>query len=88
MHRWRHQHLPKQAVRPIGQREIGVGEKPQGQFDILLNLGEQIHDLSHRFNRILELVSKNESARHQSRQRFIEYRTKGFSLHTHDLASA
>lgn len=53
--------------------------------DLLINLCDEIPVFAESFPRVAELVTSDENCRRLSRQRFVEYRTKGHSIQTHNI---
>lgn len=56
-------------------------------WPVLVNLGDAWPDDPQRFERILEIVSTNESQVQRARERWRRYRELGFALDAHDAAS-
>jgi DNA polymerase-3 subunit chi len=54
--------------------------------DVLLNLAAQAPPAFERFDRLLEVVSRDDADRHSARERFRFYRERGYPLSDHDLA--
>ena len=54
-----------------------------GELDVLLNLTATVPEESARASRIAEVVSASGTGREAGRQRFREYRARGFELRTH-----
>lgn len=65
--------------------KIGFGETTLEDYDVLINLGNEVPKHFSRFTRIAELVDANESARQQARERFRFYRDRGYPLESHEL---
>lgn len=55
---------------------------------VLLNLGVAQADHPARFARILEVVSQDEAAKAQARQRYRRYHDLGFEIQHHDMSDA
>ena len=60
------------------------GIEPSGS-NVLINLNTTIPDFAGSFNRIIEIVAANEPQREQARERYREYRQRGYELHNHDM---
>jgi len=60
--------------------------EPVVHEQILLNLRDELPPHFSRFERLIELVSADESDREQARTRFRYYRDRGYEIRTHDLA--
>ncbi len=54
--------------------------------DVLLNLAAQTPPAFERFDRLLEVVSRDDADRQSARERFRFYRERGYALSDHDLA--
>lgn len=54
--------------------------------DVLLNLAAQTPPAFERFDRLLEVVSREDADRQSARERFRFYRERGYPLADHDLA--
>jgi len=65
--------------------QIGFGEKPENQNDILLNLSETVPSFCDQFQRIIEIVHEDDGYKKISRKNFKYYKDKGFEIETHDL---
>lgn len=56
--------------------------------DILLNLGRETPPAFERFERLLEVVARDDGDRQAARERYRFYRERGFRVANHDLAGA
>lgn len=65
--------------------KIGFGETTLDEYDVLINLGNEIPKHFSRFTRVAELVDADEQARNQARERFRFYRDRGYPLDSHDI---
>lgn len=72
---------PNQAP-PI---QIGFGEKPEKQRDILINLSHDVPLFYTQFNRILELITTDNQEAGRNRYRF--YRSQNIEITTHKIES-
>jgi DNA polymerase III subunit chi len=54
--------------------------------DVLLNLRAEWPPFFSRFQRLIEIVSRDEEDRAQARDRFRHYRDRGYEIRTHDLS--
>jgi DNA polymerase III subunit chi len=54
--------------------------------DILLNLAQETPPAFERFQRLLEVVARDETDRQAARDRFRFYRERGYRVANHDLA--
>jgi DNA polymerase-3 subunit chi len=55
---------------------------------LLVNMGLEPPPFFSRFERLIELVSAEDSQRDAGRQRFRFYRERGYPIETHDLAKS
>lgn len=53
--------------------------------EVLLNLRAEWQSCFTRFQRLIEIVSRDEEDRAQARERFRHYRDRGYEIRTHDL---
>ena len=56
------------------------------ECDILLNLGPDTPPAFERYERLLEVVARDETDRQAARERFRFYRERGYRVANHDLA--
>lgn len=61
---------------------IGALEPPASHRGILINLGEDVPTWFSSFERVLEVVPEDETAKAKSRDRFRFYRERGYELKT------
>jgi DNA polymerase-3 subunit chi len=64
-----------------------IGVAPPGEVDaqVLINFTEAFPDGFERYQRVLELVDAQPGVRAKSRERFRQYRDRGFPPETHTL---
>ncbi len=74
---------PLAATSPV---LIGSNEPPAMANGVLINLSDAVPAFFSRFERVAEVVSGDESARQQARQRYKFYRERGYPLETHELS--
>jgi DNA polymerase III subunit chi len=65
--------------------QIGDGVEPVGDFQVLVNLAAAVPSFFSRFDRVAEVVDKDEQCRAQGRERFRFYKDRGYPLETHTL---
>jgi len=70
---------------PDAAIHIGTGQEPNGEFQVLFNLGETVPAFFSRFDRMAEVVDKDDQVRAQGRERFRFYKDRGYPLETHTL---
>lgn len=54
-------------------------------FDVLINLSDQVPVFNHHFARIAEIVEQSEGAKAIARARYQRYKDEGFELKTHEI---
>jgi DNA polymerase-3 subunit chi len=54
--------------------------------EILINLGDQTPPMFSRFDRLIEVVSNEDSDRALARQRFRFYKDRGYPMNTHEVS--
>lgn len=64
---------------------IGHGDDPGDHHDVLINLSRAVPDFFTRFQRVAELVTGDENARRDARDRWKHYRHRGFPVQDHRL---
>lgn len=70
-------HLQGEGPEPPPPIQIGYTNEPRGFDDILLNLAETIPPFYTRFQRVIEIVAAEDSAKALSREHFRHYRKMG-----------
>ncbi len=64
---------------------IGHSAPPEGFDSLLVNLADEVPAFFSKFERVAEVVSGDESAKAQARERFRFYRDRGYELETHQV---
>jgi len=64
---------------------IGHDREPPLEFDVLINLVEQVPLFFSRFLRVAEIVGSDEQQKQQARTRFRFYRDRGYPLKSHEI---
>ena len=67
--------------------EIGSRENTHN-YDVMINLADEVPSFVGRFDRVVELVSDNQQIKAKARQRYTYYRERGYPIKTHDLAKS
>ena len=62
--------------------------EPVVHEQILVNLRDEAPPHFSRFERLMEIVSRDEADRERARTRFRFYRERGYEIRTHDLGAA
>lgn len=65
---------------------IGTDADVMGSHDVLINLDAEYPSCFGRFERLLEVVGKDEADRQAGRQRYSFYKQRGYAIENHDLA--
>jgi DNA polymerase III subunit chi len=65
---------------------IAAGEETPEGFGVLLNLASQAPPHFERFERLLELVGRDDEEKQAGRGRYRYYRDRGYKITDHDLA--
>jgi DNA polymerase-3 subunit chi len=67
---------------------VVLADVPRGtpHQEVLVNLGGAVPEGFERFERLIELVSQEESDRLQARTRWKHYADRGYAITRHDLA--
>lgn len=64
---------------------IGSGDAPDMDLDVLINLAEAVPLFIERSRRIAEIVGAGEDERRAGRERYRNYRDRGFDIRQHDI---
>jgi DNA polymerase III subunit chi len=76
---------PGRSDSPASPVTIGCTAKDVRPGDLLINLTDELPDVLDSFPRVAEIVTSDEDCKQRSRKRFIDYRSRGHSLQTHEL---
>ncbi|MGR2679519.1 DNA polymerase III subunit chi [Chromobacterium haemolyticum] len=57
------------------------------EHPVLLNLGSNLPERMERFDRILEIVGRDEASLETARLRFKAYRERGYAIEHHDMSN-
>ncbi len=63
---------------------IGYADKYQKDFDVLINLSQNIPDFHSNYSRIVEIIPASEKGKALGRVRWKQYRDAEYELETHD----
>lgn len=66
---------------------IGWQDKPPEQYQVMINLTQDVPTCAEMFARIIEIVAGNNTDRQQARNRYRDYRDRGYELHNHTMNS-
>ncbi len=64
---------------------IGHSSKPPRLMNLLINLNPEQPLFFSQFERLAEIIDDDEQLKSAGRERFIFYKQRGYSLHTHKL---
>ena len=66
---------------------VTIGAPPQipPSPDVVINLGERIPSFAERCRRLAEIVGPDPGSKASGRERYREYRDRGFEVRSHDL---
>lgn len=77
------------TVRALSPICIASGAPPEPlAADVLINIGDEMPSDYHRFGRVIEVVSLDESDRRQARERWRQYQATGLEPQRHDLKAS
>ncbi len=65
--------------------QIGVGNPPSDQQDLLINLDEQIPSFYTQFKRVIEVIYADANIQQLGRERFKQYRDQGCQINTYKI---
>jgi DNA polymerase-3 subunit chi len=81
--------LPHQIYNPADDSpppvQIGFGDIPAAQQDVLVNLGMQVPAVFQQFQRVIEIVFSDPHVQQLGRERFRQYRDQGCELNTYKI---
>lgn len=69
----------------IGAQNAVSNEVLERNYDVLINLADDVAIYSHHFSRIAEIVAPDDDSKAKARSRFKHYQTEGFELKTHNI---
>ena len=72
------------AASPVVLSESARGTPHQ---DVLVNLGNRVPEGFERFERLIEVVSREDGDRQDARVRWKHYADRGYAIKTHDLGA-
>ena len=70
---------------PASPVTIGCDALPATDCDLLINLGDTVPPQASSFPRVAEVVTSDDDCKSRSRQRFVDYRSQGHTLDTHNI---
>lgn len=80
--------IPHERAKPNARAPILICHEavPEQHHDVLINLNSGIPEFFSRFNRVAEIVPKDDEKRAAARERFRFYKTRGYPLQYHKMA--
>ena len=78
---YKHEDTEKQLAPVL----IGHDIEPEKNFDLLINLDNNIPNFYSRFDRVIEIVTNDEQQRELSRKHYTFYKDRGYSINTHNI---
>jgi DNA polymerase-3 subunit chi len=83
-----HCHAASAEAQVLAASPVVLADSARGMphQDVLVNLGGRIPEGFERFERLIELVARDEADRLQARGRWKHYADRGYAIKTHDLA--
>jgi DNA polymerase-3 subunit chi len=67
---------------------IAVDDSESAHYRVMLNLHEESPPAFSRFERLIEVVGRDDEDRQRARNRFRFYRDRGYEIHHHDLTKS
>jgi len=87
----KHSFIPHQLYNDVDVSQasqsilIGHDTEPETNFDLLINLDNQIPAFYSRFNRVIEIVTNQSEQRELSRKHYTFYKDRGYIINTHNI---
>lgn len=67
---------------------VVVGQQATvAQADVLINLGADMPTEAEQFPRVAEVIAQDDGSKSAGRERFRQYRERGFELKTHEVSA-
>ena len=80
--------LAEDALAPVTPVVLDCEATEPGHDQVLLNLRPEWPPLFSRFQRLIEIVSRDDDDRRFARERYRFYRDRGYEIRSHDLSSS
>lgn len=78
---------PLAAQTPIVLSSKAIGPPDTGPAPWLVNLDQHCPPLAERYERILEIVSRDDASVQAARNRWRQYKSDGYDLRAHDVSA-
>ena len=84
-----HCHAASAAPQVLAASPVVLAESARAtpHQDVLVNLGGGVPEGFERFERLIELVTRDEGDRQEARSRWKHYADRGYAIKKHDLAA-
>lgn len=84
-----HCHAASAGAQVLAASPIVLADAPRAtpHQEVLVNLGTRIPDGFERFERLIEVVTREDEDRQQARLRWKHYADRGYAIKRHDLAA-
>jgi DNA polymerase-3 subunit chi len=84
-----HCHADAADGQVVAASPVVLADNPRGtpHQQVLVNLGGRIPEGFERFERLIELVSRDDTDRQQARTRWKHYADRGYAIQKYDLAA-
>lgn len=71
----------------MDEAPVVIGQRPtDARAHVLVNLGQTAPEEAHRFPRVAEVIAQDDESKAAGRERFRQYRERGFALKTHEIS--
>lgn len=70
----------------IAQQQLVNKSILERNYDVLVNLCDDVPAFNHHFDRIAEIIDADENSKVAGRSRYSHYKTEGFDLQTHNVS--
>jgi DNA polymerase-3 subunit chi len=84
-----HCHAASAEAQVLAASPVVLADTPRGtpHQQVLVNLGGRVPEGFERFERLIELVARDDGDRQQARTRWKHYADRGYAIQKHDLAA-
>ncbi|MDE2605093.1 MAG: DNA polymerase III subunit chi [Burkholderiales bacterium] len=84
-----HCHAAAADARTLAASPVVLADSPRStpHHQVLVSLGSQMPEGFERFERLIELVARDDGDRQQARARWKHYADRGYAIKTHDLGA-
>jgi DNA polymerase-3 subunit chi len=84
-----HCHAASAEAQVLAASPVVLADTPRGtpHQQVLVNLGGRVPEGFERFERLIELVARDDGDRQQARTRWKHYADRGYAIQKHDLGA-